>query len=145
MTRKSHKGGGTLLSEVVERLKTKEPELEAALSRGTKVPKRKPEKDQTEFSDATRVGTCPARGEELVKSIEAVVDRKLQKLLDDLVALSPGPGRKVKGESRTVKFTISMPGSLHEQLQELGGTISGHITAAVRLYLRAKQKRKSDS
>jgi hypothetical protein len=136
---------GTLFSpefrETTRRLRRKEVELDAVVDKGSK---RKTANDRTE-SSAAHSEPGPANREELVKLIEAIVDRKLQKLLDELVALVPGPGRAVKGEDKTVKFTISMPGSLHEQLQTMGGTVSAHITAAVRLYLRVKRKHETDS
>ena len=70
--------------------------------------------------------------EELVRTIEEVVDRRFEKLFEVLTELSFG--REKRGD-RARKFAVSMPESLYGELRKLGGMTSRHVCRAVRLYL----------
>ncbi len=108
------------------------------------MPKRPSRQSRAEATEPTEGGSMEAASaegrEELIRLIDEAIDRRFNKLFADLAALSPGhgPGGGYTSPEKAVKFTISMSRELYTQLKALRGTVSGHISAAVQLYLATR-------
>jgi hypothetical protein len=109
------------------------------------MPKKSSRQSRTEATEPTERGSIEAASaagrEELISLIDEAIDRRFNKLFADLEALSPGhgPGRGYTSPEKAVKFTISMSRELYTHLKALKGTVSGHVSAAVQLYLSTRK------
>jgi hypothetical protein len=110
------------------------------------MPNKSSRQSRTEATEPSEGGTMETAGaagrEELISLIDEAIDRRFNKLFGDLEALSPGhgPGRGYTSPEKAVKFTISMSRELYTQLKALKGTVSGHVSAAVQLYLSTRKR-----
>jgi hypothetical protein len=110
------------------------------------MPKKSSRQSRTEATpqpEGDSIATAnPAGREELIRLIDAAIDRRFTKLFADFESLSPGhgPGRGYTSPEKAVKFTISMSRDLYTQLKGLKGTVSSHVSAAVQLYLSTRKR-----
>jgi hypothetical protein len=80
-------------------------------------------------------------GDGFKKRIEAIIDARLHVLAEEITVKTSGagPGRGHKGRSHK-KISLTLPETLYHQARELDGFFSGHVAAALELYLKLHKR-----
>jgi hypothetical protein len=79
-------------------------------------------------------------GEGFKKRVDDLIDARLHALAEEvtLKTSGAGPGRGHTGRTHK-KISLSLPESLYDRAKELEGFFSGHVAAALELYLKLQK------
>lgn len=86
------------------------------------------------------------QGESVKSLIERGIEAKLKDYMEGITVkeVHKGPGRGKRGRTHK-KFSASLPQDLYDEVKGLPGLFSGHLSAALSLYLKiAKEKSSTD-